>query len=397
VLKIAAVVTEVGEEIFIVRLCCVCIFQLVVGYLGTSQLTGRLQLSDQTGSIDCVVAAWPLATGESLETDHCSGSSNCVSSRQSGRCPFIQTSLLGGVFRVDRFRLVAECFRAADSGTAVVYPYIQFAAADLLELCRQPGPKSFPPLRSESMSNQLPDSENTERRERLSNGNYNCLTRTVVTQQVDRQNDSCIDMFLSFVGSPVSQTPMETDASPVVECRCFISQLFLVDSCENISLRSQYIEQLSLQFTAMGWFVGAPELSNCGCGKSPGNSMPPRLPAMRPVAILFSSRSVRWHPVLHVGCIYRLTRCSSDVSLFLGKFVLPRTKKTKLERHTARSFIAIDTDLQVEQVDISSANYGDFMSPEEAAELSTAVDEVRGRLKQSDEFWEQQCHTSGAR
>jgi len=375
------------------------LFQLVVGYLHTSRLTGRIQLFDQTGSIDCVLGAWPSTTNESSTAEHCCTSNSCMgsmSSGQVGECPFIQTSLLGGIFRVDRFQLVVERFQVPNCSTAVVCPYILFAATDLLQLCGHPRQKLFPSLSSKSGSQQLHDSENSENQERFTCDSCNISKRSVVAQRVDCQNDSCDDMFASFVGSPKSQ--VIPDVATADYCQCSVSQLFIIDFCENISLRSQHIEQLSLQFTATGCFVGPPRLSGCGCPKSVGNSIPARLPLVRPVAVLFGSRLVRWYPVLHSGCIYRLTYHSCDVSPFLGKFMLPRTNKTKLERHAARCLIVLDTDVQVKRIIRSSPSYKDLvLSAEEDAAVSAAVDDVHSRLSHSDDFWQQQSQTASVR
>ena len=374
------------------------LLQLVIGYLHTNQLTGRLQLVDQTGSIDCVLAAWPLTTSESSATEHCCRLHDCVGSMSSGQareCPFMQTSLLDGVFRVDRFQLVVEVFQVPNSGTAVVCPYIQFAATDLLRLCSQPQQKLFPSVRLKSVSNPFLGSENTENQE---SDSHNVSKRSLVSQRVDCQNDSCDDMFASFVGSPSCQALAIPDTVTPDQCQCSVSQLFVVDYCENIFLRSGHIDQLSLQFTATGCFVGPPRTSGCGCPKSVESSVPARLPLIRPVAVLFGSRLVRWYPVLHPGCIYRLTYRSCDVSPFLGKFVLPRTNKTKLERHATRCLIVLDTDVEVERIIRSSPSYRDLLlSAEEEAGVSTAVDDVHSRLNLCDEFFQQHSQTGTSR
>ena len=230
------------------------LFQLVIGSLNTSRSTGRLQFCDQTGSIDCVVGAWPSTANESSATSHYCGSSDCaVSVGQRGGCPFIQTSLLGGVFRVDRFQLVVETFRLPNGQITAMCPYIQFSATDLLQLCGQPQPNS-----SALVLNQLSDSENVRKRPKIAHNGS--IPRT---QPIDCHNDSCEDMFASFVDSPVSRASEMTAMDTVDHCRCSISQLFVFDRCENILLRSRHIEQLSLQFTATGYFVGPPKPSSC--------------------------------------------------------------------------------------------------------------------------------------
>ena len=383
-------------------LCLYVLLQLVIGYLHTSQLTGRLQLSDQTGSIDCVVGAWPLTTNESSATEHnCCRSDNCIgniSGGQARECPFIQTQLLGAVFRIDRFQLVVEVFQVQNGSTRVVCPYIQFAATDLLQLCDQSRQKLLSSLSLKSSSRQLPDSENTDNHHTQrtmpgSFGSRDISKLSPITQRVDCQNDSGEDMFASFVGSPSCQVPVIPEAVTPDQCRCSVSQMFVVDYCENIFSRSGLIEQLSMQFTATGCFIGPPIILGCGCPKSTGNSLPARLPLVRLVAILFSSRLVRWYPVLHSGCIYRLTYRSHDFSHFLGKFVLPRTSKTKLERHAARCLIVLDKSVEVERIACSSPSYrGLMLSFEEEAAISTAVDDVHSQLNNSDEFWQQHCH-----
>ena len=223
------------------------LLQMVIGCLSTSRSTGRLQLCDQTGSIDCVVGAWPSATSESSATNHCCGANDCMIIASSGRCPFVQTSLLDGVFRIDRFRLVVETFRLPNGQIMVTCPYIQFCAGDILQLCRRSQPNS-----SLLVSNRSSDSENGENRPKILDIGSTPRRQTM--------NDSCEDM---FVDSPVLRAPMMTAVDTVDQCRCSVSQLFVVDHCENISLRSRHIEQLSLQFTATGYFVGPPKPSSC--------------------------------------------------------------------------------------------------------------------------------------
>ena len=379
------------------------LLQLVVGHLNTSRLTGRLQLSDETGSIDCAVGAWPSATDESSATDHCCGSSACTVSTSSGHvgaCPFIQTSLLGGIYRIDRFQLVVEAFRVAN-GDTVVCLYIQVAATDLLQLCGRPRQKSSPSLSSAMTSNRSPDSANKENQQKVADVDRNSSTPSAAARQTDCQNDSCADMFASFMDSPSSAAQLVPPNIATGDiCRCFISQLFVVDYCQNISLRSRYIEQLSLMFNAIGYFIGPPKLSGCGCPKSAGNSVSGNLPTKRPVAVLFDNRTVRWYSVLHSGCIYKIVFLSGDVSPFLGKFTLPRTKSTKLERHAERSLVVLDKNIHVERISISSPGYRDLMlSPEEDAAVSAAIDEVdiAGRLRLSDEFWRKQSLAASAR
>jgi len=360
----------------------VLFLQLVVGYLRTSETTGRLQLSDHTGSIDCVLAAWPSIDQESLVTEHCCASSSCMDIMTGGQvagCPYAQTWLVDGVFHVRHFQLVVEIFETPNSRTVVVCPYVQFAATDLRQLSGQPRQK---PLTLSSLH--LPSPENARDRDRVTAGSHNTSAR-----QIDSQNSSYDDMFASFLGSPSPQAPALPSVGP---CRCLASQLFVVDFYENISLQSRHLEQLSLQFTVTGSFVGPPRVSSCGCSKSVGNSVPTRLPLVRPVAVLFGSRLVRWYPVLHPGCIYRLIHHSSDVSQFLGKHVLPRTQKTKLERHVSRRLIVLDTKVQLERIVHSSPSFTDLMlSADEEAAISAAVDEVRSRLGQSHDFWQQHC------
>ena len=343
-----------------------------------------------------MVGAWPSATDETSATTHRCGSTDCtvsVSDGQAGGCPFVQTSLLGGVFRVDHFQLVVETFQVSNGNTVVICPYLQFAATDLLQLCGKPQRKLSPSLSPVSVSSRLPEMETVGKQESVADVNHNGST-----PQVSCQNDSCADMFASFLGSPASQAPVVPNVATVDRCRCSVSQLFAVDYCENISLRSRHVEQLSLQFTATGYFVGPPKLSSCGCLQSAGNPVPPRLPMRRPVVVMLGSRSVRWYPVLHIGCIYRLITTSGDVSPFFGKFTLPRTKKTKLERHAVGSLIVLDANVDVERMIISTQRYQDLMlSADEEAALLSALDDVRERLKHSDEFWQQHCLAASAR
>jgi len=381
---------------------------LVVGYLHTSPSSGRIQLVDQTGSIDCVVGAWPLATGESLATGHCCGlHDDCmavnVSDGQANRCPFVQTFLLGRLFRIDHFQLVVETFQLPNDGkTVVVCPYIQFSAADLLQLCQRLLKDPF----SSSELNRLHSPEDVNKRQRLTDNNHNNSTLPVTSTQVRHQNDSCDDLFASFVDSPGFKTPhlVTTDsfkvpnAVPVDRCQCFVSQILVLDSCENILLRSQYLDHLSLQFSVTGCFVGPPKLSSCGCAKSSRNSVPARLPLTRLVAILFSSRSVRWFPVLHPGCVYRLILTSNDVSPFLGKCKLPHTNKTKLERHAARTLVSLDTDICIDRMTVASLGSGDLLlSAEEKTAISAAVEDVQEQLKCSDGFWQECAQAASVR
>ena len=119
---------------------------------------------------------------------------------------------------------------------------------------------------------------------------------------------------------------------------------------------------------------------------------------MRPVAVLFGSRSIQWYPVLHSGCIYRIVLLSGDPSPLLGKFTLPRAKKTTLARAAARSLVVLDTNIDVERISISSPSYKDLMLSAEAdMAVYSAVDDVCERLKASDEFWQQHSVTTGAR
>jgi len=361
-------------------------FQVVVGYLQTNRSTGRLQLIDQTGSIDCIAGVWPPAAGEALATaEHCCWSADCVSSAPAGQsCPYVQSSLLGGIFRVDRFRLVVETFYVAD----VVCPYVQFSATDLLRLSgQQPTPKSFP--LSASKSNRLPDSEAAKVRHIAVDGGSPVWT---VSKPTKRQNDSSDDLFASFADSPSFRRPLSADEAAADRCRCSVSQLFVLDCCENLMLDSYYVEPPSLCFTAIGRLVGPPRLSDCrSCWrKSPGNSAaaPARLPTARPVALLFRRRAVRWYPVLQAGCVYRLVRRSADVVPFLGKFALPRTRWTKLERHAGQCLLVLESGVHVERIAVSSSGYNDLLlSTEEHSAISAAVNDVSERLKRSDEIW----------
>ena len=360
-------------------------FQVVIGYLHTSQRTGRLQLSDHTGSIDCVMGAWSSTTSESSATSHWCWSSSCT-----GGCPFIQTSLLGGVFRIDRFQLVVETFRACKADTTVVCPYIQFAAADILQLGGRPHQISSTLA---SASGQLPDSENVGNRQRNARIDRNGSTVSVVSRRSDCQNDSTDDMFASFSGSPSCQTV-------VSRCECSVYRLFVVDHCENMLLRSPDIEQLSLQFTATGYFVGPPKLSSCGCPKSAATTVPSCPTIILPVVAIFSSRAVRWYSVLHSACIYQLVLYSNDVSPFLGKSVIwvPPPKRTKLERNVERYLVVLDKNMDVRRITSCSPGYRhSTMSSQEEISSRSAVDDVSERLKRCIDFWQQQSTASSQR
>jgi len=344
------------------------LFQLVIASLSTGESTGQLCISDETGSMDCVMGAWPLTTSnESLATSHHCASNNCLPEV----CPYAQTSLLGGIFRIDRFQLVIECFHIPNGDVQVTCTYIQFATTDLLRLCK---PSSSP---FALLSSQLSDAETCRR---VANDGL------ALVRSIDCQNDSCEDMFESFEALPSSPLPLLPTVAMVHPCQCFVSQLFVVDCCENMILHSRRIDQLSLRFTVTGCFVGLPKLSSCGCLKSAQLSTLSDLPVSRPVAIRFSGNSLRWYHVLHSACVYRLILHSTDVSPFLGKFTLPpNSKRTRLERRVARRLVVLDVDLHVERISVQRQH--GVMSTDEEECICSAVNEVCERLADADGFW----------
>ncbi|XP_070542523.1 CST complex subunit CTC1-like [Ptychodera flava] len=120
---------------------------LLVGYLEANSQTGHLQLVDQTGSIDCIIADHSGPLNKHTCTDECHYPT--MGRDTPFHCPYVKTWCQGQLLRLDRYQIVTECFTISKFpsvqhvGDSVyidkshIRCYLQFSMSDAVSLHRK--------------------------------------------------------------------------------------------------------------------------------------------------------------------------------------------------------------------------------------------------------------------
>lgn len=131
---------------FVLFICLIFIFQILVGYLSLNPDTGHLCFTDQFHSINLVCQFWTF--NPTSYHQRCSG--NCVIKRNGETfnfsSPYLHTWCLGKLIALDRFQLVLEVFinnstgiketettfSLLDSSKFRLVKYLQFSMQDAI-------------------------------------------------------------------------------------------------------------------------------------------------------------------------------------------------------------------------------------------------------------------------
>ncbi|XP_077989324.1 CST complex subunit CTC1-like [Glandiceps talaboti] len=81
---------------------------LLVGYLEHNSKTGQLQLTDQTGSINCIIADYDTSKIDHICGETCQYPSN--SSHRPFLFPYAKTWCVGQLLRIDKYQIINESF-----------------------------------------------------------------------------------------------------------------------------------------------------------------------------------------------------------------------------------------------------------------------------------------------
>jgi hypothetical protein len=165
-------------------------------------------------------------------------------------------------------------------------------------------------------------------------------------------------------------------------CTCFVSRVFVVDYCEPITLRSKIPSQISLCFTANGWFIGPSRVVTCGC--SPCMSSEPHDSNSNrpfvPVTVIFRDTCVKWSPTLHPGCIYRFSKlrcCKPDALGAMSGFPGKARSITNM-----RLLISLDEDVELERLYLPDVDSVETLSAVQRDALNKLINQVCQRLEE---------------
>ncbi|XP_064608963.1 CST complex subunit CTC1-like [Liolophura sinensis] len=296
--------------------------QVLVGVLKPSCKTGQLQLVDNTGAIDVVVAPHP----ENSQTHTCDNQ-DCNHSDQNlsrgSSCPFIQTSDCGNLVRVDRYCVVTERFMTANFPSTKhigdpqyvkqsrIQPYLMFSMQDVhvMQSAKSHGSENqsssgsyavyecdkhkYPRgnLYSNACNNQCNKSSKDSKSSRCNGSNqcnndnsqcYTCLD-TSAEQYHRSKHDSCMgfgqsekkDMVVNKNSNNSSCHKQCLYLSAGAERNVcnghanlqndFVRKTFFLAQKESLMMDSHVARQPRLRFCALGNFVTLSETAPCEC------------------------------------------------------------------------------------------------------------------------------------
>jgi hypothetical protein len=88
------------------------VLQLLIGRLQLSPRTGQVQLDDQSGAVDVVVAP---SSGDHAKHTSCHSRCCCADMRPGDYfpCPYVHSCCVGALIAVLRYQVVAERFQVS--------------------------------------------------------------------------------------------------------------------------------------------------------------------------------------------------------------------------------------------------------------------------------------------
>jgi len=349
--------------------------QIIVGVLKVNRPRCRLQLVDQTGAIDCLVASWH--DGENQTVLHRCADSECLKNGTDDfrcSCPYVQTSYLDRLYRLDKFQLIVETFIGPNFNT-IFRKYIQFSMLDALPLFDGPT----------STSNLLPTAK-------LSSCSKQTGAQMVakVTDKFQTTSSDQINRLPTSSSVKVSDLP-SSESLLTTSCGCSVYRIFAVDYCESVMLKSRIPNQVSLCCSVSGRFVGATRVDGCGCSPSKPFPSKPTSPLLFHVAVNLHDHALKWVPVLHSGCVYRLIRrrCR-DTGSFDGQPGYSSLMKPGLPKAAARLFLSLGNDVEVERIELPTLHEMGQLSREEIDAVEIFVKEVLDRTTTKPDVWQTQ-------
>lgn len=328
-----------------------------------SQSSARLQLIDQTGSIDCVVSSAQNHIKSFAELHQCVDD-NCEEGQNrhfpaSPICPFPQTWSVGCLFRISSFRVVREQFsqqgsRSNASPASLIYSYVEFSLTGALCLRKfevvHPSFKWLSlvdkPVHRVGKRRKLHSA--TDRSETFGCNrcgqaicSLNCPMRTGSGNQ---ECPAAYSLPAPSTGKVVSESPDLAAA----DCTCFVAQKFVLCHKESILARFNLPSQAVLSFSVDAFLFGKAYEFNCGCKQS---SISTDLSASAPsggryVSLLFQGKAICWYSVLHPGCVYCVTVYkTTDRNIFSGNFISP-----ELRKFGAKQAMILDRNVHLDRI-----------------------------------------------
>lgn len=328
----------------------VIFFQVVVAFLRCNSLTAKLQLCDQTGSIDCVIVNALDASKGASDLHQCMDGNCCTSEvvryPSWPLCPFPQTWSIGGLFRLSDFRIVRESFFRPSSfssqpGNSFVCMYVQFSMVDTL--CLRKLDTLHPSYRW--LSHYHEEISSRGKRQKLTSTADNIVEgsrhMTANFRENLTQDSRCIRE-----NAPVA--PMQPRPNGDI-CRCFVAQKFLIFHKQSTRSRSTFASLASLSFSLDALLFGNVDKFNCGC-KNPAtvvrHTTVDATVTGRQVYLLFQNKCALWYPLLHVGCVYCLTIYGQDdMKIFNGNAL-----SLELQKFGAKPEIVLNKNIRVDRI-----------------------------------------------
>lgn len=325
----------------------VIFFQVVVAALRCNPLTAKLQLRDQTGSIDCVIVN-ALDSSKGVSDLHQCMDGNCCTPEEARFpfrpiCPFPQTWHVGGLFRLGEFRVVRERFfqtsgiSGQSAGNSLVCTYVEFSLVDAL--CLSKLDSLHPSYRWLGHNDRETGSQGKRQKLTSTAGNAEGSRRTGANSRENFTQDNRRVQ----ENAPIQLRP-DGDA-----CRCFVAQKFLLFHKQSIRSQGTLSGLASLSFCLDALLFGDVDKFSCGCRSAATVGRRTTVDAAvtgQHVYLLFRNRCAFWYPLLHVGCAYRLTVYGRDeLKILDGDMVSP-----ELQKFGAKPEIALKSNVRIDRI-----------------------------------------------
>ncbi|XP_038078972.1 uncharacterized protein LOC119746226 [Patiria miniata] len=299
---------------------------ILVGYLRLSPATGQVQLRDQTGTVDCVIAnickslrptdtlTHPTPSLDARHPNECRPPKDCPSEVAPpterkcslSTCPHIHTWCLGHLIRVEGFLIVQEALPLSCGGRPLK-PSQTSHTNNKREFDSLRGHHEFVSFSMQTVeclncSNSVRSSSNLakELQDKIQNEDE---VRTCTASTISSCDHHCRIQSSSTNSSPSNTSTVKANIKPALQtdCLCYYSK----DNLFLLLTKSQLLNSArgSLLFIFQVAFLHRFSSEESGAlAREVGHEYP----LTRPVLVSFEGDSVRWYHTLHPGFVFRM-------------------------------------------------------------------------------------------
>ncbi|XP_013398217.1 CST complex subunit CTC1 [Lingula anatina] len=325
---------------------------IVVGVIETCNKTGRLQLRDQTGSIDCLVAQY---ASDSMEYHFCN--TDCARGKTMAppffhSCPLPQSWIDGQLVRITKFQIVIERFLVCSLPHPSffrdekhiqqkrVHVYLQFAIEDAVTLHRRKFSNNAAvnrdadvDLKCKKRKLEPKKSSQSASTEPLDDSSVSHLVLITHKEPLKLQRHArsapqlCFSCIATFIGEPSLNVPGAKESlEPGIDSCINQPEIYLRSTGptrhENVNCIQRSNAEANHGSTPSDINKSTEVASHTATGKeAPAVLQTSEIATpSRPVALNLQGSSIKWFPYIHVGGLYRLTaHNTSSAAVFQAK------------------------------------------------------------------------------